>query len=358
MSREFCDKEKKRILAEQQENDKKIYLLTFTLIVLITAAAIYSLFIGSAQIEWRDIYGVIFSGSRGMVYNIIWNIRLPSILTSLIAGMGLALSGAVMQCILKNPLASPFTLGISHAAAFGAAFSIVVLDFSAVIENFAFLEGIYLPSAAAFLFSQIAVVIVLFISRQNRATAETIVLAGIALSSLFTAGTTALQFFADDLELASVIYWTFGDPGRTTWNQLLIITIVFVIITAYFIYQSWDYSILNAGDEVASSLGVDSAKLRLTAMTAASILTAVIISFVGIIGFIGLVTPHIIRKIAVGSQRQLFINSALAGGLLLIISDNLARTAFRPVVLPVGVLTAFLGAPLFIYLVIKGRQYW
>ena len=126
----------------------------------------------------------------------------------------------------------------------------------------------------------------------------------------------------------------------------------------YFIYQGWNYGVLNAGDEVAASLGVDSARLRLIAMTVSSILTAVIISFVGVIGFIGLVTPHIIRKIAAGNQRQFFINSALAGGLLLIVSDNLARTVFRPVVLPVGVLTAFLGAPLFIYLIIKGRQIW
>jgi iron complex transport system permease protein len=124
----------------------------------------------------------------------------------------------------------------------------------------------------------------------------------------------------------------------------------------YFIYQGWNYGVLNSGDELAASLGVDSNKLRLIAMTVSSILTSVIISFVGVIGFIGLVTPHIIRKIAAGNQRQLFLNSALAGGLLLIIADNLARTLFRPIVLPVGVLTAFLGAPLFIYLIIKGRQ--
>jgi iron complex transport system permease protein len=353
-----AQKEKLKLLKKEKKINTKIYILTSALILLIVAASLYSLIFGAVKIELKQILNVLFNDTRGSIYNIIWNIRIPSVLTALAAGMGLALAGAVMQSILKNPLASPFTLGISHAAAFGAAFSIVLINSADITAHFSFLDGLYVPSFFAFVFSQMTVAVVLFISHYNDAAAETIVLAGIALSSLFTAGTTALQFFADDQELASVIYWTFGDPGRTSWKQLFIILFFLIIIFAYFIYKGWNYSILNVGDEVANSLGVDSKKMRLSAMTAASILTSIIISFVGIIGFIGLVTPHIIRKIAEGNQRQLFINSALAGGLLLIISDNLARTAFRPVVLPVGVLTAFLGAPLFIYLIIRGRRYW
>ncbi len=347
----------KEILKEEKNNSKQILLLTLVLFVLIILAAVYSIFVGAARLEFSDLIKVIFQGERGMIYNIIWNIRLPAVLTALTAGMGLALAGVVMQSILKNPLASPFTLGISHAAAFGAAFAIVVIDLSK-LPFLSFLEGLYLPAISAFVFSQLAVIIVLTISASQRASRESIVLAGIALSSLFTAGTTALEFFADDLELASVIYWTFGDPGRTNWTQFLIILTVLCLSLIYFIYQGWNYGVLNAGDELAASLGVDSRRLRLFAMTVSSVLTAVIISFVGVIGFIGLVTPHMIRKIAAGNQRQLFLNSALAGGLLLIIADNLARTVFRPVVLPVGVLTAFLGAPLFIYLIVKGRQIW
>jgi len=343
------------ILSEEKRKSKRIIFLSLALLLLIILAAVYSLFVGAAELNFNDLIKVVFQGNRGMIYNILWNIRLPAILTALISGMGLALAGAVMQSILKNPLASPFTLGISHAAAFGAAFAIVVVDISS-IPILSFLDGLYLPAISAFLFSQLAVIIVLMISVKKQASRESIVLAGIALSSLFTAGTTALEFFADDLELASVIYWTFGDPGRTNWNQFFIILFTLIITLVYFIYHGWSYGVLNTGDELASSLGVDSKKLRLFAMTAASILTSVIISFVGVIGFIGLVTPHIIKKIAAGNQRQFFLNSALAGGLILIIADNLARTAFRPVVLPVGVLTAFIGAPLFIYLIIKGGQ--
>ena len=344
------------LLKKEKKNSKKILMLSLVLLLLIVLAAIYSLFVGAARLEFSDLLRVVFQGERGMVYNIIWNIRLPAILTSLAAGMGLALAGAVMQSTLKNSLASPFTLGISHAAAFGAAFAIVVVEPES-LNIFSFLDGVYLPALSAFLFSQLAVITVLTISARQQAGRETIVLAGIALSSLFTAGTTALEFFADDLELASVIYWTFGDPGRTNWNQFIVIVFVLLLTLFYFIYQGWNYGVLNSGDELAASLGVDSNRLRLIAMTVSSILTSVIISFVGVIGFIGLVTPHIIRKIAAGNQRQLFLNSALAGGLLLIIADNLARTLFRPIVLPVGVLTAFLGAPLFIYLIIKGRQF-
>lgn len=343
-----------KILKNERENKKKIIALSITLLLLITAAAVYSLFSGAAEIAFEDLIDVIFLKEKGMVYNIIWNIRLPAIMTALASGMGLALSGAVMQSVLKNKLASPFTLGISHAAAFGAAFAIVVIDPETLIFAPLF-KDLYLPSLSAFIFSQVAVIIVLIIGSRDNLGRESIVLTGIALSSLFTAGTTALEFFADDIELASVIYWTFGDPGRSSWSQLLIILLSLVAAFSYFIYQGWDFSVLAAGDELAQSLGVNAARKRLIAMTAASVLTAVIISFVGIIGFIGLVTPHIIRKIAVVNQRDLFINSALAGGLLLIISDNFARTIFRPVVLPVGVLTAFLGAPLFIYLIVKER---
>ena len=346
----------KEILKKENKNRNKIYLLTAVLVILIFAAALYSLFVGTAEIKISDLTDILFIGKKGMIYNIIWNIRFPAILTALFSGMGLALSGAVMQSILKNPLASPFTLGISHAAAFGAAFAIVIIK-PAELDFLAFLDGIYLPSFSAFLFTQLAVALILMISHKRNVGRESIVLAGIALSSLFTAGTTALEFFADDLELASVIYWTFGDPGRTGWNQLFIILAVLILISAYFIYQGWNFNVLAAGDEVAQSLGVNAAKMRLTAMMLSSVLTSVIISFVGIIGFVGLVTPHIIRKIISGNQRQLFINSALTGGLLLIISDNFARTLFRPVVLPVGVLTAFLGAPLFIYLILNRGKY-
>ena len=151
-----------KILKEEKKNSTKISFLSFGLILLIILASIYSLFVGAAELNFSDLLRVIFEGQRGMIYNIIWNIRLPAILTALTAGMGLALAGVVMQSILKNPLASPFTLGISHAAAFGAAFAIVVIDLSE-FPLLSFLDGFYLPSVSAFIFSQLAVIIVILI---------------------------------------------------------------------------------------------------------------------------------------------------------------------------------------------------
>ncbi|SFL59062.1 FecCD family ABC transporter permease [Halanaerobium salsuginis] len=345
------------ILKNAQKLEQKNIILTISLLILIITAVIYSLLAGSTKINMTDLMAII-NGRRGMVYNIIWNIRLPAVLTALVAGVGLALAGAVMQTILKNPLASPFTLGISHAAAFGAAFAIVVLDSRQFLKTVPLFSNLSLPALTAFFFAQLAVAFILIISLHKEQGTETIVLAGIAISSLFTAGTTILQFLADDLELASVVYWTFGDPGRTNWTQFFCLAVVVLIVVIYFIIQSWNYSLLNAGDEVAVSLGLNPVRMRLIALTIVSLLTSIIISLVGIIGFIGLVTPHIIRKISPGSQRQLFLNTSLAGALLLIIANNLARTLLNPVVLPVGVLTSFLGAPLFIYLIIKGRRYW
>lgn len=345
------------ILKNAQKLEQKNIILTISLLILIITAVIYSLLAGSIKINMTDLMAII-NGRRGMVYNIIWNIRLPAVLTALVAGGGLALAGAVMQTILKNPLASPFTLGISHAAAFGAAFAIVVLDSRQFLKALPLFSNLSLPALTAFCFAQLAVAFILIISLHKEQGTETIILAGIAISSLFTAGTTILQFLADDLELASVVYWTFGDPGRTNWTQFFCLAFVVLIVVIYFIIQSWNYSLLNAGDEVAVSLGLNPVRMRLIALTIVSLLTSIIISLVGIIGFIGLVTPHIIRKISPGSQRQLFLNTSLAGALLLIIANNLARTLLNPVVLPVGVLTSFLGAPLFIYLIIKGRRYW
>src|SRR6056297_456374 len=160
-----------KILKKEKNNSKQILILSLSLIILIISAAVYSIFVGAARIEFIDLVRVVFKGKRGMVYNIIWNIRLPAVLTALTAGMGLALAGVVMQSILKNPLASPFTLGISHAAAFGAAFAIVVVDISK-LPLLSFLEGVYLPALSAFIFSQLAVIIVLTISATQQANRE------------------------------------------------------------------------------------------------------------------------------------------------------------------------------------------
>ncbi|MGM0404587.1 MAG: FecCD family ABC transporter permease, partial [Thermoplasmatota archaeon] len=256
---------------------------------------------------------------------------------------------------------SPFTLGISHAAAFGAAFSIIVLGAGTTQSKTAdavVLSNPYLVTISAFVWSLVATFIILLLSRYKNASPATMILTGVALGSLFTAGYTALQYFADDVELASIVFWTFGDVARAKWIDLGLILMAVIPATVYFLRKSWDYEVLDSGDESAKALGIDVEKLRFFGMLISCFVTALIISFVGIIGFVGLVVPHMVRRVIGGNERYLIPSSCIVGALLLLASDTVARTIISPIVLPVGILTSFLGAPLFIYLVIKGREYW
>ena len=354
-------KAKEEIIVEYQQSKNKKILAVSILVTLIAIFSIWALISGAVSIPLKEI-GAVLLGQGSLKYQaIIWNIRLPRIITALAAGSGLAIAGAVMQSILRNPLGSPYTLGISHAAAFGAAFSIIVFGTGSVNSNSAdavLLNNPYLTSISAFICALITTLIIIGIARYKNAATETMILTGVALGSLFTAGTTALQYFASDVEIASIVFWTFGDLGRVVWSELILLFTLVLVCSAYFIYNSWNYNALDAGDETAKSLGVDVEQLRLFGMFFASLITSLIVSLVGIIAFVGLVAPHIVRKLIGGDEKFLLSLSALTGGLLLLISDTAARTIIAPIVLPVGILTSFLGVPLFIYLIVKGRQYY
>ncbi|MFP4558761.1 MAG: FecCD family ABC transporter permease [Archaeoglobaceae archaeon] len=352
------------VLARYREYAGKKLIFSVVSILLLFIMFIFSIVYGPVNIPVSEVFGAITGQSLGQsshFYNIIWNIRLPQALTAIAAGAGLAISGAVMQSVLRNPLGSPFTLGISHAAAFGAAFSIIALGAGTMQSSSAdavILNNPYITTISAFMWSLVSTLIIIGLATYKRASPETMILTGVALGSLFTAGITAMQYFASDVELAAVVFWTFGDVGRTTWQELGLIAAIVIPSTIYFAYNSWNYNALDSGDETARSLGVNVERLRVKGMLLASLVTALIVSFVGIIGFIGLVVPHIVRKAVGGNEMFLLPSSCLLGGLLLLASDTVARNLLAPVVLPVGILTSFLGAPLFIYLVVKGREYW
>ncbi|WP_432738513.1 FecCD family ABC transporter permease [Maridesulfovibrio sp. FT414] len=290
---------------------------------------------------------------------IIWNIRLPQALTAVAAGAGLSVAGAVMQAILRNPLGSPFTLGISHAAAFGAAISVMVLDLGTMTSSnvgAVTINSPYLTTAVSFCFSLIATFAIIAISRLRRATPEVMVLTGVALGALFTAGTMFLQYFADDVQLAAMVFWTFGDVARATWTELGIISAVTFAAYIWFTLNRWNFNAIEAGDETAKGLGVKVERVRLTGMLLASLVTAVIVSFLGIIGFVGLVCPHMVRRLIGDDYRFLLPASCITGAILLLGADTAARLMLAPNVLPVSVLTAFLGAPVFIWLIIRGNK--
>lgn len=349
------------ILDEYRKDLSKKLLFGLSTAILLLILTVFAVIVGPVNVSFSELISVVTGQvTSGSAYNILWNIRIPQILTAIIAGAGLAISGGVMQSVLKNPLGSPYTLGISHAAAFGAAFAIVFMGTGTTQPsgNIIDINNPYITTISAFVWSLVSTGIILALAKYKQATPETMILTGVALGSVFTAGVSGIQYFAEDTEIAAVIFWQFGDVSKTVWNEIGLIAAIVIPFSIWFTYNSWNFNALNSGDDTAKSLGVDVEKLRIKGMIASSVVSALIVSFVGIIGFVGLVVPHIVRKVIGGNEMLLLPFSFLTGSLLLLASDTVARNIISPEVLPVGILTSFLGAPLFIYLVIKGREYW
>ena len=327
------------------------------LLMLLAGAVLYAICRGPMGIGPAEAVRALLGAGTDTSRVVVWNIRLPRILAAVVAGMSLAAAGCVMQCLLKNPLASPFTMGISQGAAFGAAFAIIVLGLGDVNRTDlpALLNNPYAISMFAFVFSLAGTFLILMLARTTGLSAQSTILAGISMGSLFQAGTMLLQYFAEDVKVASVVFWTFGDAGRAAGTDILIMCAVSVPALVYFIWMRWHYNVLESGEESAKSLGVETEKLRIAGVFISALITSVCVAFLGVIGFVGLVSPHIMRRVIGGDYRFLIFLSALCGGLLLLVSDTAARTVISPAVLPVGILTSFMGVPLFIYLIIARR---
>jgi iron complex transport system permease protein len=284
---------------------------------------------------------------------VIWNIRMVRIFGALFAGAGLAVAGVVMQCILRNPLASPFTLGISSAAAFGASFAIIFLGAGSSMTSTVSINNPYVTTICAFLFSLLATGAILLLTKVTRVSAETMILAGVAISVMFSAGLSFMQYIATDSQLGNIVAWTFGDLGKATWSWNALIILVFLPVALYFFYKRWDYNALNAGEDTAKGLGVNTERERLVGMILTSVLSAFIVSFFGIIAFVGLLGPHIARMIIGSDHRYLIPLSIILGAIILIIADGVGQVILYPSVIPVGIITSMLGGPLFIYLLIR-----
>jgi iron complex transport system permease protein len=358
MSQRLPAKKKLLMKAEYQRflGRKTLFLVLLLLVIVLLAGVAATL--GSANISVTDVYTTIlakfFPGhfqSNWFSDTIVWGLRLHRILMAIVAGMGLAIAGAVMQGILKNPLASPFTLGISSAASFGAALAIVL--------GAGFAGGEWLIIGNAFVFTLLASMTVYGLAKYKGITPETMILAGIAIMYLFQAMTSFLQYVGHAEQLQEVVFWMMGSLSRSSWNKVWIISSFIALCFPYLLLKSWDINALGAGDETATSLGVNVERTRVICMMAVSLITASVICFTGTIGFIGLVAPHITRMVIGGDHRFLLPASALVGGLLLLAADTAARTILAPVIMPVGIMTAFLGVPFFIYLFIRrNKQFW
>lgn len=352
------DTETESVQAYERRTRWKLVVIG-VLVVLLLLLSTYTLLSGPIEIPVDAVPNILLNQPDGRFTRVIWDIRLPRIAAAIGAGVGLAVAGAVLQSLLRNPLASPYTLGISQAAAFGAAVAIVVFGAGSAGATPAAVAWIpYLTAACAFGAALLSTGAILVVARIRRATPETLVLTGIALGAFFAAGTSALEYFATNVQLAALVAWKFGTVSNATWDGNLALWTVVLITGAYFVRRAWTYEVLDAGDDTARSLGVSVGRIRIVGMIVASLLTAVVVSLFGVIGFVGLVVPHITRRLIGGDERFLVVASGIAGGVLLVASDIVARTIIAPVVLPVGIVTAFVGVPLFVYLIINGREYW
>lgn len=284
---------------------------------------------------------------------IVWTLRLPIALMAAVAGAALGLSGAEMQTILDNPLASPYTLGISAAAGFGAALAIAL-----GVGVLPLGEKLIVP-ANAFFFSILCCLLIFFSAKVRRATSETLVLTGIASLFLFNSLLALLQYVANPEQVQAIVFWLFGSLMKTTWSSLGVTAATLFFIAPLLMSDAWKLTTLRLGDEKAKSLGIKVEWLRLKGFVMVSILTAISVSFVGTIGFIGLVAPHMARMIVGEDHRFYLIFSALLGAFILSLSSILSKIVIPGLIFPIGIITSLTGVPFFAWLIlVKRRRHW
>lgn len=324
---------------------RRKYMWLVLLLLAIVALMLFAIRFGAYPIELGELLKVFIGQGQATTSVAIWRIRLPRVLGALACGWALSLSGMSIQTLLKNPLASPSTIGISQGAAFGAAASIVLLD-----------AEMYVVTLLAFGGAVSATLVILALSSLRKLSTEAVVLSGVALSSLFTSGTILLQFLADDTQLAMVVFWTFGDIARASWGEIGLMSLVVLLASGFIYSKRWDLNAMVSGEEAAEGLGVNVARTRSVGLAIIALVAAIATSFFGVIAFVGLIAPHIARHI-VGADHRLSIPfSCLVGALLLLLSDTIGRVIIGSGSLPVGVVTSCLGAPMFLYLLIRRYQ--
>jgi iron complex transport system permease protein len=326
---------------------KKLLLLLAVLLLATMAAT--GLSVGASGVGPLKALKSLFTDT-GRAHTIVWLLRMPRVVMAMLVGFGLGVAGTIFQAILKNPLASPFTLGIGSGAGFGAV--LVIIFFSGGLYP-------YLTAASAFVFSLISAFLILGVAKTKRASSETMILTGIAQMFLFSALSAFFQYMGTMQQVYEITFWHFGSLSKAGWREIGFAALMVLPPFPFLVRRAWDFNLLSTGDESALALGVDVEKLRMWGVTIASLMTAGCICFTGVIGFVGLVAPHIVRM-TIGSDHQYLIPaSGLIGGLLVLTADILANTVWAPQVIPIGIMTSFIGVPFFFYLLMKRtREYW
>jgi len=334
---------------------KKIILRRFilggVLLLLILLSLLLDFTLGPSGISVATLWHTLFDAASADAGTrvIVWDLRLPFALMAVVVGLALGLAGAEMQTILNNPLASPFTLGVSSAASFGAALAIIL--------------GVGIPgipdqwfiSVNAFVFALMACFILDGISRWTRVATSGVVLFGIALVFTFNALISILQFVASEDTLQGLVFWTMGSLARASWDKLAILVVVLLIVVPLSLKNAWKLTALRLGEDRAVSFGINVRKLRLTTLLRISIISALTVAFVGPVGFIGLVAPHISRMMFGEDHRFYLPGSMLIGALVLSLASVLSKNIVPGVIIPVGIVTSLVGVPFFLSIIIRHR---
>jgi len=337
------------------KSSRKAVLLLLVCGALVPVCAVAFTGVGAADASLRDILGALRGAllRGGQLQNanekIVLHLRLPRIALAILCGAGLSVSGAALQGITRNPMVSPFTVGISSAAAFGASLSIVygLGPFGGTNADIVL---------SAFAWALLCAVLVYLASSRAGMTPESIILTGIAANYLFSACDSVVKFFASDYQLAAAVQWLFGSLNGAAWSQVLVVLLVSLPCLGGIYAFAQPLNALSGGDdEVAKTLGISPGRVRGAVGLLSVLLTAAIISFTGVIGFVGLAGPHIARLLIGGDHRFLLPFSAVTGALLVLAADTAGRAIFAPINIPVGIVVSLLGVPVLVHLILKRR---
>jgi iron complex transport system permease protein len=341
------------------------HVLRRILFVIGVTAAIFAvagitLTLGGRDIGFAEAYRILFDHLKGVVHPqgtpawwddyVLWNSRLPRIVTAVVAGAGLAIGGAAMQAVVRNPLADPYTTGISAGAVFGVAVALT-LGFTAGSQL-----GGYGLMVNAFLFGLIPMTVIILMSRFTDISPATMILAGIAMTYMFSALSTLLLVMSDTETIQRAYLWQIGSLENTSWSDVPLMLGITLFGSAFLMFSTRKLNLLTLGDDSAKSLGLDAENFRVLILVVLSVMTAAIVGSLGVIGFVGLVSPHIVRSVIGSDNRFVIPAAALFGALLLLAADFVARVVVYPGEVPAGLVMSFIGGPLFLILIMRSRK--
>ena len=331
------------------EINKKRNIIFLLTLVGIMVSLFIDLLVGSSGLTIQDVFIALISGpgADSIHASIVWSVRFPMTLICLCVGASLGLAGTQMQTILANPLASPYTLGVSSAAGFGAAVGF--------ISGFPFRGEIVWVNAPilAFVMTIASTMAIFFLGKAKGLQAQSMVLFGIVIHFLFQALLSLVQFRSTPEVASQIVYWMFGSLLKATWTGVLVCGIIFIICAILLSRYAWKLTALSAGEERAKSLGINTDRVRLHVFLISALLTAGAVSFVGTIGFVGLVAPHFARMLVGEDQRYLVPMASMLGVLLMSCASIISKSVIPGIIVPIGIVTSLVGVPFLIYMILR-----